>query len=147
VHNSATNDEIVGGYFEVEFAFGEFDFCEFDSRPCVGKIDYRACKTPAVIQDDLGWFKYLPPPELPSLWLLLYRQIALDRKSFCCTNLHTPEEYNFLCYLPTFSCCIRISCYSVLFPNTFQLSKELSFWSRDSWGAADVRTNRGAAEY
>jgi hypothetical protein len=95
VHNLATNDKIVGGYFEVKFVFGEFNLCKFDSRPGVGKIDYRARKTAAIIQDDLGWFKYLPPPELPSLWLLLYRQIALDRKSFCCANLHTPEDIIF----------------------------------------------------
>jgi hypothetical protein len=95
VHNLTTNDKIVSGYFEVKFVFGEFNFCEFDSRPGVGEIDYRARKTAAVIQDDLGWFKHLPPPELPSLWLLLYRQIVLDRKSFCCVNLHTPEDIIF----------------------------------------------------
>jgi len=108
VHNLTANNKIVRGYFEIKFTFGDFNFREFDSRPGVGKIDYRADKTAAIIQNEFGWFKYPPSPKLPSLWLLLYRQIALYRKSFCGANLHTPEEYNFFCYSPGFSCCIRI---------------------------------------
>lgn len=91
-----TNDKIVGWYRNIEFVFSKFNRGNLDSCAGIGKINDRACKALPAIQNNFGELEYLPPPELPSIWLFIYRQAGLYRKSPSIQIHIHPENIIFL---------------------------------------------------